>query len=161
MRIALLLAAAAVLLGGTRAYAQTTPEDHAAHHPQAAPSEPAKASPAAHDSSADPAVHMQEIRALMEKAEHATDAKTRDKLLGEHLVAMRHEIDSLEKLRCEMPMMQGGEMKMDGQKGDKPADMKGGMGDMMGCHQKMESKVQMLTELLEQFVRREQLLRRP
>ncbi len=104
---------------------------------------------------------MQEVRALMEKAEQATDAKTRNKLMGEHLVTMRHEIDSLAKLRCEMPIMQGNEMNMDGRKGDKPAAMMGGMGDMMGCHQKMESKVQALTELLEQFIRREQLLRRP
>ena len=104
---------------------------------------------------------MQQIRALMEKAERATDAKMRDKLLSEHLVAMRHEIESLEKVHCEMPMMEGNGMKMDSQKGDKPAGMNGGMGDMMGCHQKMEARVGALTELLEQFIRREQLLHRP
>jgi hypothetical protein len=122
------LALAAVLAAlslGAHAQTQTNPEDHAAHHPDAA-SAPAAAAPAPH-TPAPPAAastslagpmgmagqpagmekHMKAMREMHEKMANARTPKEREALMAEH-----------------MKLMQEGMAMMDGLKG------MGGMGGM-------------------------------
>jgi hypothetical protein len=136
-----------IALGFTSvAFAQTSPADHSAHHSPSESSE-GSAAAAAHKkpgiSSEGLVEHMAVIRDLMEKAEHAKDAKARERLLAEHMVAMRDQIDGLKSMSCGTSKMKDMEMGKDMDDGG-----------MMKCHEQMETRVALLTELLEQTWRR-------
>jgi hypothetical protein len=153
-----------IALGFTSvAFAQTSPADHAAHHSPSENSEDSTATVAHHKpgvSSEGLVEHMGVIRDLMVKAEHAKDAKARERLLAEHMVAMRDQIDGLKSMSCGMSKMKDMEMGKDKPAGNSMMMSDGmGQGGMMKCHEQMETRVALLTELLEQTWRRETLLR--
>ena len=107
--------------------------------------------------------NMEELRGLLDKAEHAKNAKERENLLAQHLAAMRKQLDTLNSQQCPMEKMGGAGMSpgMDG--GMKGGAMKdGGMkdGGMMMCHEMMKARMNSLTELLAQTWRREELRQR-
>lgn len=147
-------AAALLMTVAMIGWSQTSPEDHAGHHP---PETPQASAP-----SAMPDRKMMEskddlapIRGLIERAERAKTAAERERLLDEHLAAMRKQLDSFKSRECAMekadgakPGMMGEGMKMDdGMKNDQ----------MMMCHQMMKARMETMVELLEQTWRREEL----
>jgi hypothetical protein len=144
--------AAAMLLAsvGTIGWSQSPPEEHAAHHP-----------PGATTSSA-PGDDLAPIRALMDRAEHAKSGAERERLLDEHLTAMRKMLGTLEAQPCGMDMMGGKGMGDGPRDGGKPGMMGDGMkdGHMMMCHEMMKSRMETMAELLEQTWRREELRNR-
>jgi len=151
-------AAALLMCVASIGWSQTSPVDHAAHHPpamsDAAPGQMMMAS----------ADELAASRELLDKAEHAKSAAERERLLGEHLAAMRKQLDSLKSRECMMQKMDGAPMgagRPDGAKPGMMPDMKMGAGmqgdhEMM-CHPMMKSRMDTLAELLEQTWRREEL----
>ena len=159
-------AAVALLMSvATVGWSQTPPEDHAAHHP------PEKA-PATAPIAATPERKMMEskdelaaIRGLLEKAEQARSPADRERLLDEHLAAMRKQLAALKSQQCDMEKMDGGAMGGKSPDGAKPGMMGEGMkmGDgmmkdhMMMWRQMMMARMDTVVELLEQTWRREEL----
>jgi hypothetical protein len=168
MTIPKLAAMALLMTVATIGWSQTSPEDHAAHHP------PEKA-PATASAAATPDRKMMEskndfaaTRGLLERAEQAKSPAERERLLDEHLAAMRHQLAALKSQQCEMEKMEGGAMG-----GERPDTSKPGMMDegmkmgagmkndhMMMCHQLMKARMDIVVELLEQTWRREELRKR-
>ena len=95
----------------------------------------------------------------IERAERAKTAVERDRLLDEHLAALRKQLDTLKSQHCSMEKI--GRAAMDGKpaEGGKPGMMSDGMkdGHMMMCHQMMKAHMDILADLLEQTWRREEL----
>lgn len=151
------LIGAAILMTAAMGWAQTSPQDHAAHHPQDNPG-PAARAPAMGDPHAD----MAQIRGLMEKAEHARTTAERERLLAEHLAAMHRLLAGIEPRRCAMDEPAG--MARGAESADRAGHgmMEGGMkGDHMKmCHTMMNARMEILTELLAQTWRREELRRK-
>ena len=159
------LAAAAILMTFSVAdSSQAPPMDPAAHHP-----------PVAADASGKPMMaadgNMEELRGLLDKAEHAKNAKERENFLAQHLAAMRKQLDALNSQQCPMEKMGAGGMSpgmaADTPGAAKPGMMDGGMkgggmkeGGMMMCHEMMKARMDSLTELLAQTWRREELRQR-
>jgi hypothetical protein len=165
MSISRIAVAALLMTIATTGWSQTSPEEHAAHHPpekaQASVPAPAMADSATtvlKDGSA-------ATRRLIERAEQAKTAAERERLLDEHLAAMRKQLAALNSQKCAMEEMSGAAM------GGKPADDKrpdmmgdgmktgdGMKGDhMMMCHQMMKVRLETMADLLEQTWRREEL----
>lgn len=154
------LAAVAVLTCIARiGWSQTSPEDHAAHHPlEQAPDRMMM------ESNGDLAT----IRGLLEKAEQAKSPAERERLLDEHLAAMRKQLAALESQPCEMNSMEGGAMGGDHAGDSKPGMMDEGMkmgdrtkmGHMMMCHQLMTARMKTVMEFLGQTWRRDELRKR-
>ena len=105
---------------------------------------------------------MAQVRGLIEKAEHARTAAERERLLAEHLAAMRKQLDGLESKQCSMDEPMGMARGPESAEGAKPGMMEGGMkGDHMKmCHAMMKARMETLTELLAQTWRREELRRK-
>ena len=103
-----------------------------------------------------------QTRRLLERAERAKNSTERERLLDEHLVAMRKQLDGLKSQHCSMEKMDGAAMGGKPAEGGKAAMMSDGMkdGHMMMCHQMMKAHMDTLTELLEQTWRREELRKR-
>ena len=150
----------ATLLAGASAvaFAQVTPEEHAAHHPaqQAAPAEkspqPAAAAP---KSAAGMQENMTKMQALMDKLESTKDPVERQKLLAEHRQAMREQLTAMKGMDCGMGMAGASGEPMKGQAGS----MAGGnmmSGDMMKCHEMMQSRMNMMVGMMEQMMRHEE-----
>jgi hypothetical protein len=105
------------------------------------------------------------IRGLIERAERAKTAAERERLLDEHLVVMRKQLDSLKSRECMKEKMDGAAMGGSRPEGAKPGMMGGEMkmddgmtkDHMMMCHQMMMARMDTMTELLEQTWRREEL----
>jgi hypothetical protein len=156
--------AAAIVMTATLAWSQTSPEEHAAHHapdkPAATTAASATAAPARMmgDSHADIA----QLRGLIEKAEHARTVAERERLLAEHLTAMRKQLDGLGSGQCSMEEKKGMAQGTESGDGAKPGMMDGGMkGDqMMMCHAMMKARMETMAELLAQTWRREELRRK-
>jgi hypothetical protein len=146
MTILKLAAAALLMCMSTVGRSQTSPEDHAAHHP------PEKATLATAPAKNDLAA----TRELLERAEHAKSPADRERLLDEHLAAMRKQLAALESQQCEMGKMEDGAKPGMMDEGMKMAD---GMkkDHMMMCHQMMKARMDTVVELLEQTWRRDEL----
>jgi len=166
MTITKLAAVALLMTVATIGWSQTSPEDHAAHHPS-------EKAPAAAPAAATPDRNMTEsnlaaARGLLERAEQAKSPAERERLLAEHLAAMRHQLAALKSQQCEMEKMEGGAMGGEHPNASKPGMMDEGMkmGDglrkdhMMMCHQMMKARMDTVVELLEQTWRREELRRK-
>ena len=104
-------------------------------------------------------------RGLIEKAEHAKTAAERERLLDEHLAAMRHQLATLKSQKCAMEEMEGAAKGDKPAEGTKPAMMGEGMkmsdgmkcNPMMMCHEMMKARMETMADLLEQTWRREEL----
>jgi len=154
-----LVVAAFMMAFAPVAWSQTSPEDHAAHHP---PEKAQVTSPAT--ATGDGMVmgskdDMTAIRGLIERAEREKNATERDRLLDDHLAAMRKQLEGLKSQQCSMEKMGGAAMGGKPAEGGKPGMMSDGMkdGHMMMCHQMMKARMDALAELLEQTWRREEL----
>ena len=101
---------------------------------------------------------MEELRGLLDKAEHAKSAKERENLLAQHLAAMRKQLDTLNSQQCPMEKMGGAGMSPGMGAGMQGGGMKDG--GMMMCHEMMKARMNSLTELLAQTWRREELRQR-
>jgi hypothetical protein len=151
MPISRFVATILLMTTATIGWCQTSPEDHAAHHP------PEKSPPATLAAESKDA--MAPARSLIERAEHAATASERERLLDEHLAAMRKQLDSLKSQQCMMEKMDGAAMGAGPSDGAKTGKMGEGMGGdhMMKCHQMMKARMETMAELLEQTWRREEL----
>ena len=110
---------------------------------------------------------MKQIQDLMARILKSEDPKLRSELLQRHLQAMRDQIKMMRKvaaMKMDMKGMMAGEGKsdtMDADGKDKKDGMmegkKGGMmgGGMMMMHKRMEQRVDMMEQLLEQMVEHE------
>ena len=131
-------------------WSQTSPEDHAAHHS-------ATAAPTAVPMPSD--LDLAQSRSLIEKAELAKTATERERLLSEHLTAMRKLLGALKTGKCSMEKM--ADEKMGGNSADESNSgmMKDGMkkDHMQMCHEKMKARSDAMADLLEQTWRREEL----
>jgi hypothetical protein len=122
-------------------WTQTSPEEHAAHHP-------ATAAPTGAPMASD--LDLAQSRSLIEKAEQAKTATERERLLSEHLVAMRQLLGALKSGKCSMEKMAEGEMSGNSADGSKKDHMQ-------MCHEKMKARSDAMADLLEQTWRREEL----
>jgi len=131
-------------------WTQTSPEDHAAHHP-------ATVAPTGAPMPSD--LDLAQSRSLIEKAEQAKTATERERLLSEHLAAMRKLLGALKSGKCSMDKMADGEKGGNSADGDKSGMMKEGMkkDHMQMCHEKMKARSDAMSDLLEQTWRREEL----
>jgi hypothetical protein len=152
--ISVFLIAAAL---GTAAFAQTPPEEHREHHPDAKASSETVQSPK-HDMQQQ---KMKEMQALMEKIEKTKDPSGRAALLAQHAKAMREQMMSMTPMRCGEGMghMGGGGM-MGGGMGHPGADGAGKPAEsgptMMPCHEMMQERMNMMTGMMEQMLRHEE-----
>jgi hypothetical protein len=139
--IALILAAVPAF-----ASAQAGPDEHAAHHPQAASaSAPASGATGAGDLEQ----KQQAMQALVEKLEKTRNASERQRLLDEHRQAMNDQVAALKRLKCAGMRMNGGGM------GQRPQGEMMMGGEMMKCHETMQVRTEMLLGLMEQMMRHE------
>jgi hypothetical protein len=126
----LLTAAAAI------AVAQLSPEEHAAHHP---------------DATASTQDHSSSMKALMDKIRNTTDPAERKRLLDEHRRAMHAQLDSMKRMKC-------------GMEGSKDAGSQGGMmasGGMMKCHEMTQARMDMMIEMMGQMMEHDDAARTP
>ena len=150
MTICKLAIAAFFLTLAAPGWTQTSPEDHAAH-------QSATVAPAGVPMPSD--LDLAQSRSLIEKAEQAKTATERERLLTEHLAAMRKLLGALKTGKCSMEKM--ADEKMGGNSADasKSGMMKEGMkkDHMQVCHEKMKARSDAIADLLEQTWRREEL----
>lgn len=151
MPIPRFLATTLLLTVATIGWSQTSPEEHAGHHP---PEKGPATTFAAESKDA-----MMPIRGLIERAEHARTASERERLLDEHLAAMRKQLAAIKSQQCMMEKMDGAALGGGRPDGAKSGKMGEGMegGHMMMCHQMMKARMDTMAELLEQTWRREEL----
>jgi hypothetical protein len=136
----LIIALACCMAVGT-ANAQTTPENHAAHHPPAG-----ETSPAVAPEPAQMQQRLHEMQGLMDQIEKTRDSKERQRLLKQHREAMHTQLAAMKQMQGKMGMgMKAGA----GMRG-KPS---GPMDGMMECHEKMHGHMGMLLELMDQMLR--------
>ena len=127
-------------------WTQISPEDYAAHHP-------ATVAPTGAPMPSD--LDLAQSRSLIEKAEQAKTATERERLLSEHLAAMRKLLGALKSGKCSMEMMADGSKSGMMKEGMMKEGMKGD--HMQMCHEKMKSRADAMADLLEQTWRREEL----
>ena len=141
-------------------------DEHAGHHPQEQAAAPAPQ--AEHDHSQGGGKlqqNMKKMQDLMAQILKTEDPKMRSELLQQHLQAMREQIMMMRRMAAMKMEMMGGDGKGDATGGDGKAEKKEGMmdgkkggmmgGGMMMMHKKMEQRVDMLEQLLEQMVEHE------
>ena len=166
-----LVIALSAMLASPITLAQQDADEHAAHHPQEQTAAPASATE--HDHSQESSKlqeNMKKMQDLMAQILKTEDPKLRGELLQQHLQAMREQIKMMRKMAgMKMDMMGGGMMGGDGKgaatDGDRKADKKdsmmegkkGGMmgGGMMMMHKKMQQRLDMVEQMLEQMVEHE------
>ena len=131
-------------------WTQTSPEDHAAHHS-------ATVAPTGAPMPSD--LDLAQSRSLIEKAEQAKTATERERLLSEHLAAMRNLLGALKSGKCSMEKMADEKMGGNSADGSNSGMMKDGMkkDHMQMCHEKMKARSDAMADLLEQTWRREEL----
>ncbi len=135
-----------------------------AHHPEksgaaAVGSQPAAAqpAPAAQASPADEAsTQLTKAQALMQRIEQTRDPAERQRLMHEHLQAMR---EGMGKMRG-MGAMGGGMMMGQGPAGGGKGMADDKAGGMMGCgmmagHAMMEKRMDMMQQMMDQMLRRD------
>jgi hypothetical protein len=138
MKARALIIACVALLIAPAARAQTDEQDHAAHHPQAAqPAEKGATSDRTAQGQADVArrvqENMQKMNELMARSQQTTDPAERQRVLDQHLQAMREQMQLLRQQRQSMGqgMMAGGMMMGQGGPGTTGQDRAGGGAAMM------------------------------
>ena len=114
------------------ASAQVAPEEHAAHHPgqQSNTTEASKTNGPEQKAVKDSQAEQAKMQALMDKIQRTKDPAERKKLLEEHRKAMHDELRTMEQMKCH--------------------------GNMADCHEKMEARMDMTAELLEQMLEHEE-----
>ena len=126
--LGVLLAAATAI-----AVAQVSPEEHAAHHP---------------DATASAQDHSSSMKALMDKIRNTTDPAERKRLLGEHRRAMLAQLESMKRMKC-------------GMEGGKDSGTQGGMmagGGMMKCHEMTQARMDMMIDMMGQMMEHDDAL---
>ena len=150
----LTIALAAASLG---ANAQTAAE-HTQHHPTESAPKALKAPPAKSPSKPNEAVVAMDgkIKAMREAREKMRAAKTpeeRKALMGDHMKAMQDGMSMMEKMNSMGDMPEMGDMK--GMSGKGPDAKKGGMSmDMMGHHEAMQKRMEMMTTMMQMMMDR-------
>jgi hypothetical protein len=147
MKARALIIACVALLIAPAARAQTDEQDHAAHHPQAAqPAEKGATSDRTAQGQADVARRMQEnmqkMNELMARSQQTTDPAERQRVLDQHLQAMREQMQLLRQQRQSMGqgMMAGGMMMGQGGPGTTGQDRAGGGAAMMKNRDRMRTQ---------------------
>jgi len=130
-----------------------------AHHPEksgaaaagnqsAAAQAPAKATPAD-----EAGKQLTKAQALMQRIEQTRDPAERQRLMQEHLQAMREVMGGMGGMGAGMMMGQGPAGSGKGMSGDKAGGMMGC--DMMAGHAMMEKRIDMMQQMMEQMLRRD------
>jgi hypothetical protein len=117
----------------TVAIAQGSPEDHAAHSSPGAHAAQAEANPAT-----DMHRKMMDMQLLMDEIEKTSDPAKRKRLLEQHGKAMRAQLQSMQHM---------------GEAMGKGTAMQG---NMMECHEMMQSRMAMMTEMMDQMLRHQE-----
>jgi len=135
-----------------------------AHHPEksdgAATGNPAATAPAKPAAADEANKQLTRARALMQRIEQTSDAAERQRLMQEHLQAMREGMGMMRGMGA-MGGMGGAGMMMSqgpagggmGMSGDKAGGMMGC--DMMAGHAMMEKRMDMMQQMMEQMLRRD------
>lgn len=135
-----------------------------AHHPEksdgAATGNPAATAPAKPAAADEANKQLTRARALMQRIEQTSDAAERQRLMQEHLQAMREGMGMMRGMGA-MGGMGGAGMMMGqgpagggkGMSGDKAGGMMGC--DMMAGHAMMEKRIDMMQQMMEQMLRRD------
>jgi len=142
------------LLATSVAWGQATPEDHAAHHP----AEPPAAKPASAAQSSDFGNRVAMMQDLIDRAGKTHDPIQRKRLLQQHSDAMRAQLAELGKMDCPMMMNMEAKGDMTGKGESSNVAAKSGMmvqGGMMQCHDMMKSRMDMLVQLMDQIIQRQ------
>lgn len=170
MRHILPSAALVLALAGLPALAQQAGDEHAGHHPESTGqgAEGTSAKPMANPLAA----NMRRIQALMARIQAEQDEAVRATLLGEHLQAMREQMNMMLAMKAGHGGAEGAapdahaghgaqDSKGSGGEGSAGAGdmMKGGKGMMGGGmmmqkHEQMEGRVRMLELMLQQMLER-------
>ena len=96
---------------------------------------------------------MKQAQALMARLREAKDPAERQRLMQEHMQAMRDTMDMMRGMK--MGMMGGGQgSMMGGGQGKGPAKT----GGMMPMHQMMEDRMEMMQMMMEQMFERQEML---
>ncbi|MCC7547986.1 MAG: hypothetical protein IT532_09485 [Burkholderiales bacterium] len=193
-RLTVALVVAGLLALGTSAFAQEDDDEHAGHHPapEAQSLEvqaPQAQSPEAGTSEAQTpegqaqvpanplAAGFERMRSLIAQAQTAQDPAARQRLLGEHVQAMREQLRAMRAAAqppaqpSAQPSAQTEHDHAGAEATDAvpPADRKGrgmmkgkgdmmkGKGAMMGMHRRVEQRLDAIEQMLEQLVEREAL----
>jgi hypothetical protein len=116
------------------AAAQANPQDHAAHHPEAA-----AAAPGPYER------QMQSMQDMHKRMQAAKTPAEKEALMAEHMKLMQSSMDMMSRMGREgaapMPMEGMGGM--------------GGMGGMMARHAAMERRMAMMEQMMQMMVDRE------
>jgi hypothetical protein len=148
-------------------------EDHSAHHPAA---DQGQSAPAPDDKAAGMKMGgmqetMKKMQTLMAKIHSTTDPKEREKLLKEHMQAMRESMKMMSGM-MDMGGMMGGKKKRKDAGAEQDAHQHGDdassgsssgggqdgdmmMGGMMMMHKKMEARMDAMQKMMEQIIERE------
>lgn len=172
----------ALVLLGSAALAQVNPQDHAAHHPDAAASVPSASAPAARPLAAAPGSYEQQMQKMQDMHQRMQAARTpaeKQALMGEHLKLMQSGMEMMSQMGTGMGG--GGMGAMGGMGGSGmggpgagapalpgpgasapaagPQGMQG-MGGMMGMHGAMERRMAMMEQMMQMMVDRESAMPR-
>ena len=138
----------ALVFGTSVALAQTTPDEHASHHPAGAPPPGAAAAqPSAPGMGMGPSAmprmqdNMKKMQDLMAKIHASNDVAERRQLLEQHSKAMQEQ----------MEMMHGMGRGAGGMQGASPTD-EGMMKKMMMNHQSMQDRMDMMEQMMGQML---------
>lgn len=154
----------ALVAASASAMAQTTPEEHAAHHP-AQQSSPAGKPATTSSDEAKAIKEMQNgaaaMQALMDQIKESKNPAVRKKLLEQHRQMMLKQAQAMERMNCGKGMSGGmsraGQGAKGGQGGSTGTSQMGQQGglmseDMMQCHKMMEARLNMTAALMEQLM---------
>lgn len=179
-RMTIALVFAGLLALGTSAFAQEDDDEHAGHHPAPEAQSPEAQTPETQT----PETHTQapahplsagfeRMRSLIAQAQTAQDPAARQRLLGEHVQAMREQLRAM-RAAAQPPAQPSAQTEHDHAGAEAtdavpPADRKGrgmmkgkgdmmkGKGAMMGMHRRVEQRLDAIEQMLEQLVEREAL----
>jgi len=146
------------LLATSVAWGQAIPEDHAAHHPAEPPAAAAAAKPAPAAQSSDFGKRVAMMQDLIDRAGKTHDPIQRKRLLQQHSDAMRAQLADLGKMDCRIMMNMEAKGDMTGKGESSNVAAKSGMMgqvDMMQCHDMMKSRMDMLVQLMDQIIQRQ------
>jgi hypothetical protein len=148
----------ALAVASLGANAQTAAE-HTQHHPTESAPKALKAPPAKSPSKPNEAVvamdgKIKAMREMHEKMMAAKMPEERKALMGDHMKAMQDGMSMMEKMNSMGGMPEMGDMK--GMSGKGPEDAKkGGMSmDMMGHHEAMQKRMEMMTTMMQMMMDR-------
>jgi hypothetical protein len=139
----------AALLLAAPVLAADEPDEHAGHHPPAAPAAEAPAQADRPDAAAQLQKGMQAMQDLMAKIRTTTDPAEKKRLLVAHMRAMEEQARSIRALYAKAGAH-------DHASGDQRKEGKGSAeGGMKKMHKQMEQRMEAVEQLLEQFIQHE------